>query len=96
MAKVTVKVEVNEDLVRHLVDSVVKDCFEYAFDLSQQTVPVDTGDLKRSGSITPITDGYEIRYDSDHAAFIEMGTVNMPAQPFLGPAVQTAVVTRLR
>lgn len=57
------------------------------FDISQQFVPVDTGELKGSGGVVPVS-GAEVHvgYMADHAPFQEYGTVNMAAQPFLTPA----------
>lgn len=57
------------------------------FDISQQFVPVDKGDLKASGGVVPIS-SQEVRvgYGAEHGPYQEFGTVNMPAQPFLTPA----------
>lgn len=49
---------------------------EVAFRTSQTLVPVDTGDLKRSGHTRYSEKGFRgsIVYDADHAAFVEFGT----------------------
>jgi len=49
---------------------------------------VDTGALRNSisGRMTGDTSG-EVSVGQDHGVFLEYGTVNMPAQPFMNPAV---------
>lgn len=53
-----------------------------------ELVPVDTGNLRNSR-------GYELRVDSvvvgfaaNYAAFVELGTRTMAAQPFLRPSIE--------
>lgn len=61
---------------------------------SQRLVPVDTGDLKRSGStdlvdVTPDRVIGEVAYGGGRVIyhfFVEYGTSRMPAQPYLRPA----------
>lgn len=53
---------------------------------AKRLCPVDTGRLRNS--ITHITDD-EAAYigtNVDYAVYVEMGTVNTPAQPYLKPA----------
>jgi HK97 gp10 family phage protein len=65
-------------------------------DISQQFVPVDSGDLKASGRVE--VEGSEqvtayIGYGNeliDYAKYQEYGTSNMAAQPFLTPAMAQA------
>jgi HK97 gp10 family phage protein len=63
------------------------------FDISQQLVPVDTGKLKASGGVVPISStvvqvGYGIEGSEreDVANYVEYGTTHSPAQPYLTPA----------
>ena len=57
------------------------------FDVSQQLVPVDRGDLKASGEVVIISPTkIAIGYKNEAAKFQEYGTHRMPAQPFLTPA----------
>lgn len=53
--------------------------------------PVDTGALRASIQVE-ITAWYaaEIQATVDYAAYVELGTVNSPAQPYLGPATEAA------
>lgn len=53
---------------------------------SQALVPIDTGELKDSGSVDD-TDGVKVIYTAGHALFVEMGTYKMNPQPYLRPAV---------
>jgi HK97 gp10 family phage protein len=57
---------------------------------SQNMVPVDTGDLKRSSKRDidngPGTTTAEVSYNTGYAIFVELGTSKMPAQPYLLPA----------
>lgn len=57
----------------------------------EQFVPVRTGDLKSSLAITMAEDGLTVMIgpvgkDAWRAHFVELGTVNMPAEPFILPA----------
>lgn len=65
------------------------------YDISQQLVPVDTGKLKASGGVVPVSSshvqvGYGIEGSEreDVAEYVEYGTVNSPAQPYLTPAFE--------
>ena len=53
--------------------------------------PVDTGFLR--GSIRAMPDGagggWTVRVGAEYGAYVELGTVNMAAQPYLLPAVET-------
>lgn len=44
--------------------SGVKKAIELIYKRSQPLVPVDTGQLKRSGRITQIQDGYQLKYQA--------------------------------
>ena len=63
-------------------------------DISQQFVPVDKGDLKKSGKVEQITpEQVVIGYggpDLVYAKYQEFGTSNMAAQPYLTPAMAEA------
>jgi HK97 gp10 family phage protein len=57
------------------------------FNISQQLVPVDKGDLKASGKVDVISPTkVRIGYGEEYAKYQEFGTSMMPAQPFLTPA----------
>ncbi len=61
---------------------------------SQDTCPVDTGDLKASGYIHTqeglIEVGYGTGLPDDRAWYCELGTIKQAAQPYLGPAFENA------
>jgi HK97 gp10 family phage protein len=50
---------------------------------ARENAPVDTGELEESIGV----DGEEVYAGTDHAGFVEFGTVHMPAQPFFAPAL---------
>lgn len=49
--------------------------------------PVDTGRLRNSISHTHDKDSVYIGTNVEYAVYVEMGTINSPAQPYLKPAV---------
>jgi len=53
--------------------------------------PVDTGELRDSKYIQVSHLMVEVGFDSDHAVYVELGTVHMAAQPYLLPANEVAV-----
>lgn len=61
-------------------------------DLASQLAPEDTGDLKTSGKAVLIGDAVDISFGNDlpddRAIAQEYGTIFMPAQPYLGPALK--------
>ncbi len=59
--------------------------------IAKQLAPVDTGALKQSiGAIPETSTSILIGSDKEYAPFVEYGTVNSPAQPFLTPAFAQA------
>lgn len=57
-------------------------------DTAKQIVPVDTGQLR--DSIVVIQTGpteWTVQPLAEYALFVELGTVNSPAQPYMQPAV---------
>jgi HK97 gp10 family phage protein len=70
---------------------ILKQTANDVFNLSQQFVPVDKGDLKRSGKVEVVSPTkVRIGYTEPHAKYQEYGTSEMPAQPFLTPAMAQA------
>ena len=51
---------------------------------AQSAAPVETGELRASIAETK----GEVVASSDHAGYVEFGTVHMAAQPFLTPAAE--------
>lgn len=70
---------------------------KYIVDLASQLAPEDSGDLKASGE-SHLGDGIvDISFGNglpdDRAIAQEYGTIYMPAQPYLGPAIKEIDVT---
>ena len=57
---------------------------------AMRTVPVDTGNLKRSILVDVSDDGKEatVTATADYAAYVEYGTRKMTARPFMRPAAE--------
>lgn len=54
---------------------------------AQRAAPVRTGALRDSGFVEDEGDGeFTIGFFAEYARFVEFGTRNQPAQPFLTPA----------
>ena len=66
-------------MMRHLVREIEDD--------ARNNAPVDTGEL--AASVFSETDGNDGRIGAaaEHAAYVELGTSEMRAQPFLRPAL---------
>ena len=54
---------------------------------AKRLCPVDTGRLRNSVSHATDDKAAYIGTNVDYAVYVEMGTVNTPAQPYLKPAV---------
>jgi hypothetical protein len=80
-----------------IVDAVAKFYIDTVYDISQDLVPVDTGDLKDSGRVEKVGGGYRLVYDAknrsgqSYAGYVEYGTTRTPAQPYLNPAADAAL-----
>lgn len=55
----------------------------------QSLTPVDEGELLESEGMEVNGDTLEIFAGTDHALPVEFGTINMEAQPFMRPAIDT-------
>lgn len=66
--------------ISHLADDIADDAQRYA--------PVDTGELVNSIHVVQLgPKSARIVADAPHAGFVEFGTENMDAQPFMRPAL---------
>lgn len=64
------------------------------YDISQQFVPVDTGELKQSGGVLVVSSNeVHVGYGAAHSIFPEFGTVHQTAQPYLTPSFLQAEST---
>ncbi len=96
-ADVTAEVELQRMLQ---VTNAIKEGFaegilqagKHIVDLASQLAPEDEGLLKASGEAVPVGDTVLVSFGNglpdDRAAAQEYGTIYMPAQPYLGPAVK--------
>lgn len=61
-------------------------------DLASQLAPEDSGELKKSGRAVMEEDAVVVSFGNDlpddRAIAQEYGTIYMPAQPYLGPAIK--------
>jgi HK97 gp10 family phage protein len=80
--------------MRENIAQVINEGAESCVSLAQQLAPVDTGFLKanitQEGEAS--ADSLRVRVESgaDYSVFVEYGTVNMEAQPFMTPAFESA------
>ena len=64
---------------------------EESIQVAKDTVPVDTGTLQRSIRVLERGPNYVIiGSDVEYALYVELGTYKMQAQPYLGPAMDSA------
>jgi HK97 gp10 family phage protein len=62
--------------------------------IAKQLAPIDTGALKQSiGAIPQSSTSVVIGSDKEYAPYVEYGTADSPAQPFLTPAFVQSVPT---
>jgi HK97 gp10 family phage protein len=59
--------------------------------VARQLAPVDTGYLKNHIAVSETNRGFEVVSQADYSMYVELGTVNSPAQPFFYPAFGSAV-----
>lgn len=76
------------------MDEELEDLGREAVAQAQRMAPVATGELR--GSIAyRVSNGELILYaDAPHAAYVELGTRKMAAQPYLRPALEATVNAR--
>jgi HK97 gp10 family phage protein len=93
MAKISVDVQLKTRLpeaaggLAEAVDQLQRRIAHRILEVSETTVPVDTGELRDSGDIEHDGEGYSVMYTAPHAIFVHNGTRKMPARPFLTQAV---------
>jgi HK97 gp10 family phage protein len=59
--------------------------------IARQLAPVDTGYLRNHIAVSESTRGFEVVSAAEYSTYVELGTVNSPAQPFFYPAFGSAV-----
>jgi len=62
-----------KDKIREAILNSLRECIKEAFQLSQERVPVITGNLKRSGNEIDIENGAQLYYLIFYSSFVERG-----------------------
>lgn len=91
--KVSVKIKQNRlpgisKRVNNLATDTARESAELTATLAKQMVPVDSGDLKESIRVEQDGDGYVAAPHTDYDIFVEYGTSDTPAQPYMTPAAE--------
>ena len=69
-------------------DKIIKAAAFHVLGEARKRAPVATGALRDNSEVTD-GDGYKnIEFHQEYAAYVELGTHKMAAQPFLTPAVE--------
>ena len=80
--------------VRGNIADVLNSGAESCVSLAKELAPVDTGFMKeniaQTEEATPDHLKVTMESSADYSAFVEYGTVNMEAQPFMTPAFESA------
>lgn len=71
-------------------DRAVDETTEAVAGDARQFAPVDEGELRASIEPRTTDEGGEVVATADHAAYVEFGTSNMSAQPYMLPAAEIA------
>lgn len=87
MADVRVDMAALEREIRPQVDRELERAAEAGAEDARRRVPVDTGRLRDSIKVARTANGARYGSDVDYALFVEFGTVDTPAQPFLRPGL---------
>lgn len=75
-------------LIKKSASGHVEDIADQVAEDARRLAPVETGELRSSIVVTGNGgDTISIEAHTDYAAFVELGTSNMDAQPFLRPAL---------
>ena len=81
----------NTDIIleefREQIDVALETIGLVAEGYAKRLCPVDTGRLRNSITHTTDDEAAYIGTNVEYAVYVEMGTVNTPAQPYLKPAV---------
>jgi HK97 gp10 family phage protein len=88
------EIQVFSDQLAH---GAAKEVADEMLEIARRIVPVDTGKLKANlnTEIAKIPNGYRVILyvdldDVEYAIYVELGTVKMQAQPYVGPATLMA------
>ena len=73
---------------------ITLDVAEQVAEAAREMAPVDTGRLRGSIVVEANGNNHAVVTDVPYAPFLEFGTSQMPAQPFLGPAAANVRLSR--
>lgn len=80
--------------VRKNIAETLNEGAESCVSLAKQLAPVDTGFMRENIEQTDIASAENLKATiesgADYSVFVEYGTVNMEAQPFMTPAFESA------
>jgi HK97 gp10 family phage protein len=72
------------DAVKETLSSVTQDIY----DTAKSEVPIDTGLLESSITMSAGEDTAQVKADTDYASYVDEGTSKMDAQPYLAEQAQ--------
>ena len=91
--KPTLKLKSNLDTeVKRAVDQKINNIYEKAAQYAKATVPVDTGVLRDSIGFTTNS----LYANAPYASYVEFGSADRQAQPFLMPSIMRALAEEKR
>lgn len=68
----------------------VRETANYILGVARTLAPVRTGHLRSNSEVEGEGGNSLIKFNAEYAAYVELGTRKMAAQPFLTPAVEKA------
>jgi HK97 gp10 family phage protein len=72
----------------------IKEVAEAVADYARSIVPVDTGELHDSIEVVEVEGGWAVQVGTDHWLFIEFGTSEIAAEPFMRPSIEATGLHR--
>lgn len=85
-----VHTEIDREFLHRAAKSVLWKAMNKIMEISTSIVPVDTGRLKNSLQLRPMSPGhyhYKFGDGVEYGKYVEFGTYKMAAQPFMRPAM---------
>lgn len=82
------RIKAKTALIRAALAAAVDDAGLAVAERARELAPVETGELRDSIHYDrDLPDGGTVRADAPYAAYVELGTVHMAAEPYLTPAL---------
>lgn len=73
--------------IKRVANHFLEDVVEQITDDARRLAAVDTGEMQDSVFGEVVNGSGRVGATAEHSRFVELGTENMPAQPFLRPAL---------